>query len=151
MTFEDTQPTSRTILLAEVFGSDIIWTEPRDFEVPTASSPHSRPIISSRHGPKREFFHYTPSGGANVALADGSVHFVSGESLSAERLPELLKVGGFTEADESLPASPRINWPNCFALAVWLLSVVWLQYRAWQGRRQMIREAASGRWAATLP
>jgi hypothetical protein len=148
MTLKDCQPADQSILLVEVADSDIVWTEPRDYEAGVDSSPHSW-TISSKHGPKEEFFYVTPFGGANVALVDGGVHFVSGKNLSVDRLPELLNVGGFPKAYEPVSAPPGINWPNCLALVVWLLSVGWLQYRAWQARRRMLLQMTNIRGPVT--
>ncbi len=86
--------TSNTLLVLEACGSDIVWTEPRDQPVGTATmdvnGPGQRPgksdsLISSYH-----------TAGAQVALADGSVRFVS-ESTDARVLRALLSIDGGEE------------------------------------------------------
>ena len=131
---EELTPPDQTILLVKVTDANIPWSEPRDFDLDSLrSSPQSSVVPSSRHEPESDFFHYPPPPGINVALADGSVHYLPGELLKSDKLPDLLKVGGFRE--EYLDATwttsdQRIHWPNCLALAVWLASVGLLLYRA---------------------
>ncbi|NLE37571.1 MAG: DUF1559 domain-containing protein [Pirellulaceae bacterium] len=62
--------TSNTILVVEMADSGIRWTEPRDLDAVTMSyqlnDPANKSCISSMH-----------PGGVNVAMADGSVQFLS--------------------------------------------------------------------------
>ena len=51
--------------------------------------------LQSKHEPYSDFFHYTSQNGANVALADGGVHFLPSEFLDAGKCPNLFKTGGF--------------------------------------------------------
>ena len=124
---EELTPPDQTILLVKVTDANIPWSEPRDFDLDSLrSSPQSSVVPSSRHEPESDFFHYPPPPGINVALADGSVHYLPGELLKSDKLPDLLKVGGFREEylDGAWTTSDqRIHWPNCLALAVWLASV----------------------------
>lgn len=129
---------STTIMLTEVADANIQWTEPRDISLDTllTSSPGS-PTVSSKHYRNDAFFTYSLNPGANIALADGSVRFLPGGLLTSDKFPDLLKVGGFRE--EYLDAQwddvgRRIHWANCIALAVWLVSTVWLLGRAVRSR-----------------
>lgn len=82
-----TASTSQSIALVEACGTNIVWTEPRDANMSTqrvgvnlpGSIPHtSGGIISSYH-----------TGGANTAMLDGSIHFLS-EEIDADVLQRLL-------------------------------------------------------------
>jgi len=76
-----TDGTSNTILVVEVTGTGIHWMEPRDLSLEELSyrlNDGSGKCICSRH-----------TGGANVALADGSVRFL-GEWVDAETLRRLI-------------------------------------------------------------
>ncbi len=86
--------TSNTLIVVEACGSNVVWTEPRDQPVAAAAmsvnGPGQRPgesdsLISSYH-----------TAGAQVALADGSVHFIS-ESTDARVLRALLSIDGGEE------------------------------------------------------
>lgn len=77
---------SNTLGVVEVCGANIVWTEPRDVELSDASTginlpgpaPHtSRGILSGYH-----------TGGANAALLDGSVQFLS-EDIDSKVLRQL--------------------------------------------------------------
>jgi hypothetical protein len=136
--------TSNTIMVVEVANSGIPWMEPRDLlldalEGTGAKSPAL--TVSSNHGPQEDFFFkYDHGCGANVVMADGSVHYLPPRSLSAEHLRKILQVGGYREeenqsGDALLGEGRRLNWPNIAALAVWLLSIGALLYRAVRSRK----------------
>ena len=56
--------------------------------------------LSSNHGRREEFFFiYDHASGVNVAMADGSVHYLRPGSLSAEDLRKLLQIGGCKEEE----------------------------------------------------
>ena len=80
------------------------------------------------------FFTYDYDSGLNVALADGSVHFLWIGNRSPDDLQKLLRIGGFNEEENGEPAW-HLNWPNIAALAVWLLSVGTLLTRAVRSRK----------------
>ncbi|NQT15762.1 MAG: DUF1559 domain-containing protein [Planctomycetes bacterium] len=79
-----TDGSSNTIMIVEVVDSGISWSEPRDLSLDELEMRINAPGgISSRH-----------HGGANVALCDGSVHFVAAD-IGAEELRALItKAGG---------------------------------------------------------
>jgi hypothetical protein len=88
---EVTDGTSHTILIGECSGLNIVWTEPRDIDVSNQkigiNLPGDRPrfsssILSSYH-----------RGGAYVALADGSVRFLS-EKIDPKALQALTTATG---------------------------------------------------------
>ena len=137
---------SNTILLVEVAGANIPWTEPRDLSLDALSDAGSTSevMVSSKHFPD-DFFFYTPRAGAHVALADGNVRFLHGGLLADGRLPDLLRVGGFQEKylDVSWPADGRkIHWPHCIAFTVWIVSIVLLLHWSVRCRRTTKKRAA---------
>ena len=130
-----------TVMLVETADSDINWTEPRDYclDEPTPEGSASiAGIVSSRHMSSPGFFYQDVPAGVNVSFADGHQQFVSAAAMTSDRAREWLAVGGFKDEaiDYSAPGYERqINWANCFALAVWIVSVALLLVRAWCSRR----------------
>jgi hypothetical protein len=130
---------SHTILVVEVANSGIQWTEPRDLSLDNLGTPGAL-TVSSNHRPDDDFFFIYDRPGAHVATADGCVHYLPPSSLSTENLKKILRVGGYREEENRFNSSldkegRRLNWPNIAALAVWLLSVGALVYRAVRHRR----------------
>ncbi len=136
---------SHTIMLIEVAGSGIAWSEPREFSPDTlnVSDSKSPPVALASHrvGHSEFFFIYDDGAGVHVAMADGSVHFLRTDCLSPEDLRQVLAVGGC----KNVAGGPhvaldegdwRLNWPNIAALAVWLLSVGTLLTGAERGRKR---------------
>jgi prepilin-type processing-associated H-X9-DG protein len=82
------------VIVVEVKASDIYWSEPRDLPLDTMSFQinGSGLCIGSKH-----------PGGAHVLHCDGTVEFLS-ETLSAERVRELLEVGRGKENSRSAPS-----------------------------------------------
>jgi prepilin-type processing-associated H-X9-DG protein len=78
---EITDGTSNTIMAIEVAGSGISWMEPRDMTVDEAIAYITNPSATGQQ-------HVHP-GGVNVAMADGSVRFVS-SSISPQVLQSML-------------------------------------------------------------
>ena len=77
--------TSQTALLVEVANSGIHWMEPRDLELGSFD-----PTIDSRSGRGISSNH---AGGANVAIADGSVRCLSRDT-APEVVKAMIMVGG---------------------------------------------------------
>jgi prepilin-type processing-associated H-X9-DG protein len=148
---------SQTIMVVEVVDSGINWTEPRDLSLgalEAAGTKSSAVTVSSRHGDRNDFFFtYRFPYGANVAMADGSVQYLPPEALTPEALLKYLKMGGCknSECDNERYTPPawsgerRLNWGNCLALAVWLVSVGLLLYRAVRSRKMLAAKAAADR------
>ena len=149
----DNGGTSNTIMLVEVANSGIQWTEPRDLSldaVAQAATADPNSVGFVKHTRPYDgffFYHDTIVYGANVAFADGSVRFLPAGALTAKNLQKLLKVGGFKEGEEAYDLDSwtegqgGINWGNCIALAIWLLSVGLLLYRAVRSRKERMRGA----------
>jgi prepilin-type processing-associated H-X9-DG protein len=141
-----TSDVSTTIMLVEVAGANIQWTEPRDVSLDAllTSSPGS-PTVSSEHFPSGEFFTYSSNPGANVAFADGHVSFLPGGLLASDRFRDLLTVGGFREENLRdagwIGVGRHIHWSNCTAFAVWLASTGWLLVRAVRSRKKAVVSA----------
>jgi hypothetical protein len=138
----DIAPTSNTVFLIEVADSNVIWTEPRDFDVAWLSSPTPPMTISSHHAPEKQFLRITPTAGANIALADSRAPFVPSEVLESRRLPDMLKVGGFTESDsDAITAPPPVDDARLHALVLWSLAVILLSWLALKARWREMRAA----------
>jgi prepilin-type processing-associated H-X9-DG protein len=84
---------SQTALLVEVAHSGIHWMEPRDLELDNFD-----PTIDSRSGRGISSNH---AGGANVAMADGSVR-----CLSRNTAPEIVKAMLMTGETKASPSAP---------------------------------------------
>jgi len=137
---------ANTIMLVEVANSGIPWTEPRDLSLEAiaqaaADDPNSVGFV--KHAQRYDgffFYHDTVVYGANVAFADGSVQFLPAGALTAGNLRDLLQVGGFSEDDGEYDLDSwtegqgGVHWDNCIALAIWLVSVGLLLYRAVRSR-----------------
>jgi len=135
---------SHTIIVVEVANSGIQWTEPRDLSLDKLGTPGAL-TVSSNHRPDDDFFFIYDRPGAHVATADGRVHYLPPSSLSTENLRKILQVGGYREeengsGESAIAGGRRLNWPNIAALAVWLLAVGTLVFRAVRNRR-LVRPA----------
>jgi hypothetical protein len=143
---------SNTIMVVEVANSGIQWSEPRDLSLDALAAAGTKSpalTVSSNHGPREDFFFIYDHGcDANVAMADGHEDYLPPGSLSTENLRKILKIGGYT-GEENDPGDAlfgegrRLNWPNIAALALWLLSVGTLLYRAVRGRKARLRPAGA--------
>lgn len=118
-----------TILLVEVAGRDIYWTEPKDVVVQRGEAEKASVAISSNHTRRRSTYWYdydeTPL--AFAAMVDGSVRRVP---VGIRTDSPLLQIGGCT--DEALDQlwHSQFNWRHAIGLPVWLVFVVLLFYRA---------------------
>jgi prepilin-type processing-associated H-X9-DG protein len=139
---------SHTIMVVELADSGVEWAEPRDFSLDVlgivGATPRAIPL-SSNHRPRDGFFYtYGHASGVNVAMADGSMHFLRTDNLSPDELRKILEIGGCTDevirCQEGFYSGRHLNWPNIAALAVWLLSVGTLLVGAVRSRK---RRAAS--------
>lgn len=77
---------ANTLLVAEVQSSGIHWMEPRDLD-------HFAMALTISQGPRGRNLSSGHGRGANVAMADGSVHFLP-ETTSVEQLDALLSAAG---------------------------------------------------------
>jgi hypothetical protein len=136
---------SSTIMVIEVANSGIACAEPRDFSLETLNVSGSNslpiPLASHRVGHVEFFVIYDGGSGVNVAMADGSVHFLQTDRLSPDDLRKVLAIGGC----KNVAGGPHValdegdwrpNWPNIAALAVWLISVGTLLTSAVRSRRR---------------
>ncbi len=131
---------SNTIMLLETTDAGIAWTEPRDLPLDAVGSP----VVSSKHGQGKDFFFtYDGPSSFNVAMTDGSVHYLPPGSFSTDGQRKMLQIGGFGAEEQEEMASRattygmerRPNWPNIAALAVWLASVGTLLTHAVRSRK----------------
>ncbi len=112
---------------------------------------------SSRHADYHGFFYSQRCGfsGANVTFADGHSEWIP-PGIAPNLLSKDLKIGGFGDVAQLVARAAiycppgwyeesHINWTNCFALLVWLVSVGVLLLRAVQNRRPLAMENASER------
>ncbi len=81
-----TDGTSNTILAVEVIGTGVKWAEPKDLDINTMIFKINGGGANSIGSPFR--------GGANVAMADGSVRFMSDTVLEATLRAMVTKAGG---------------------------------------------------------
>jgi hypothetical protein len=139
-----------TILLAEVTGANIPWTDPRDLNIDLPQELPDPVRASSKHGPENDFFHHPVSDGVNIGLADGGVPFLPAKFVDTKKFPDVFKIGSLHEEyfrENNGITSRPIHWPNCIALAVWLASVAMLMFRAIRARSRRFAECRAGEGA----
>jgi prepilin-type processing-associated H-X9-DG protein len=81
-----TDGTSNTILAVEVVGTGVKWSEPKDLDINTMIMKINGGGANAIGSPFRQ--------GANVAMADGSVRFMSNDTLEATLKAMITKSGG---------------------------------------------------------
>jgi hypothetical protein len=139
---------STTVMLAETVGANINWTEPKDLSLDALQSATSSPgsvMVSNKHWCYRRDllydYEYDSFASSNVALLDQSVESLPMQSRTIKNLPNLLRIGGWKEEDYDLGAygpthfKATLRWCSCAALAVWIVSVNLLLYRAARNRK----------------
>jgi hypothetical protein len=139
-----------TVLLIETTDSGISWTEPKDFsldDIDKLAGDKSKPIIRGLHSRweyHNGYFYQRMPQGVHVALADGTVRYLPGNCLTADKLKTLLAVGGCTEQnikrlsrEENVP----FNWAHCIGLPAWFVSGSLLIFMAVRGRKKAKKHA----------
>jgi len=134
--------TDSTILVVETTGSGIDWMEPRDLsfdDARTGIRPPGQAGISSHHMRHHGYFYHDEPGGANVAMADGSVDFLP-ERITPATVEAMLTIdSGDPIAWVLLPElQPRPYWSRIFAPIVLIISYLILLLRP-RGRREAQR------------
>ena len=135
------------VMVVEVANSNINWMEPRDLTLEEACrgvGDASRPCLASYHTNSGGFFFHDEVG-ADAVLSDGRVCFIP-----AGLPPETLR-GLFTGNEkprmtwERFPSvhRRRVNWTNCTALAVLILSYAVLLFRPRDKRSSTPRPPAT--------
>jgi hypothetical protein len=127
------QGTVPRIMVVEAIDSGVRWAEPRDISVDEACRGVGSGLgISSRHMASGGFIFRDEVAGANAMFSDGSVWFIPAG------LPPATLRGLFTGEQDAWKAwetlqpvhhHRRINWTNCTALAVLVLSYGVLLFR----------------------
>ena len=130
---------AKTILVIEARDPNIPWISPIDFLVDHCSTGNASLLSNIQHAHLRNngyFYHPTPLG-ANAVCADGTVRSLPANMLKSDKLEKLFAIGGYDEnmaGDTLLAEDLQVNWYNCIALALWVLSVLALLYWAVQTR-----------------
>ncbi len=127
-------------LVIEAANSGIPWTQPRDLYLDDIRGTGPAPAINlqSPHMRDNGYFYYETPAGYNIAIADGSVHFLYTGRLAVEKIERLLAAGGFKEENGGFPSDNdelRINWLHSIGLPVWIVSTSLLFYRMVRRRR----------------
>jgi hypothetical protein len=134
----DVTPRERTVMLIEAAGSDVAWTEPRDYSIdPSAASSPDRPTISSNHAQSGSFFR-VPRPKVHVILADGNVQLLPADVLTGPDSSALLRAGGFPPEciDKQWPAAEDpVNRVTSFCFPIWLAAVSILIFLSIQTRK----------------
>lgn len=137
---------SQTVLIVELFGSDVHWMEPRDITLEQAlDGPNGKASVpsSSHVYPGGYFFRETLLAG-NMLMADGTVVGLA-VSPSSKEMAALLSIKGSDNADIRQSQTPwplvsLIRWDHIVGLPLFLITITWFWFRrrkgiAWNGKR----------------
>jgi prepilin-type processing-associated H-X9-DG protein len=134
----DLVPAESTITVVEIAQNRFPWTAPQDFNIDASPGSSEPATASSNHSSAKQAARYRERGGANVAMADGSVWYLCGSLLGSDKAPKLYEIGGCPREyylDEPTRPSQPHPWTGGIALTVWLASVGLLLYRAARARK----------------
>ena len=138
-TAAEVAPLNRTIMVVEVTGVNIPWTEPRDLSLDSAATAsHERVTVSSRHLPLPDssFICHKPESTSQCPM--DSVQFLPGRAYStADESHNLLKIGGFPRKNSTGKTTHRphgmrkaLQRRPLHPFTIWRLSVGLLLFRA---------------------
>ena len=119
-----------TIMLVEVADSKINWMQPTDLSWEEALgqvAPKSSAGIAFRHTEGETYFHHGIRV-TNAVLADSSLRILL-EGISPKTLEALLTIDGGESIDLDGLSKRKINWTNCTALVVLVVSILLLLLR----------------------
>ncbi len=119
-----------TILLVEVADSKINWMQPTDLSWEAALGEMDSKAsagIAFRHIKGETYLHHGIRG-ANTVFANGRACMLP-EGISPETLEALLTIDGGESVDFDELAKRKINWTNCAALLVLVVSILLLLLR----------------------
>jgi prepilin-type processing-associated H-X9-DG protein len=126
--------TSNTIMVVEAAGMGIPWMEPKDLEfdaLPPTVEGRVRLGPECPHPVNGDFFDIAEGGGANVAMADGSVHSQPWD-FPVDLLVPMLTVDGGEKTDlNNLPLPRyrrRLDWPRVLSLVALVISTLWFWF-----------------------
>lgn len=109
-----------TIIVVEVAGAGIRWTEPKDLSLEELRDGHSRIVVSSKHEQEPDGFFRSGVPMANAIRVDGACKPLP---IAACKDGSLLQIGGC--ADDVLRDAWDwpINWPHCLGLPTLVISI----------------------------
>lgn len=147
-----------TIMLVELAGTGIRWTQPKDIAVDEilgdilvdVSSP-----FQTGHVDNGVYLFHDRKCFMNVTTADGAVRRIPiCCGLTKDKFRSLFAIGGFSpalrEELERIEKQPPIDWSHCGIFAAWLVSVVLLLHWAIWNRMVAVRREAVAAGAARV-
>lgn len=120
---------ANTLLVCELSDRDIAWTEPTDVSYSSAIDLLTARDPDLYSGHVYQNFFYESSYGRQIAIADGSVHFL-GNGIGPEDASRLLTINDgepfdFDEIHGAGLETRRLRIDNCVRLAVFVLLALW--------------------------